>query len=136
MIFCFLVKMTQADVNKYYYDLYESYSREICHLRIKGTRLLHKIKLHEIKMNQRKQQHLKPHLKSIKLMTGMVKKLVKISAIIETYRYFQITMRPLTNNQSLFDEIANNYYNNMLKDILLKIKCLNESNESVDFTIN
>ena len=136
MIFCFLVKMTQADVNKYYYDLYESYSREICHLRIKGTRLLHKIKLHEIKMNQRKQQNLKPHLKSINLMTGMIRKLVKISAFIETYRYFQITTRPLQNQQSLFDEIANNYYNDMLKNIVLKIKRLNQSNESVDFTIN
>ena len=128
--------MTQADVNKYYYDLYESYSREICHLRIKGTRLLQKIKLHEIKMNQRKQQNFKPHLKSINLMTGMVRKLVKISAIIETYRYFQITMRPLSYNQSLFDEIANNYYNDMLKNIVLKIKHLNESNQSVDFTIS
>ena len=132
--------MAQAEVNfhmrKYYYDLHESYSQEICHLRIKGSRLLQKIKLHEIKMNQRKQQNLKPHLKSINLMTGMVRKLVKISAFIETYRYFQVTMRPLKYQQSLFDEIANNYYDDMLKDIVLKIKRLNQSNQSVDFTIS
>ena len=86
--------MAQAAVQKYYYDLYESYSRQICHLRIKGSRLLQRIKLQEIKMNQRRQQNLKPHLKSIDLMTAMIRKLVKISAFIETYRYFQITMRP------------------------------------------
>ena len=132
--------MAQAEVNfqmqKYYYDLYESYSQEICHLRIKGSRLLQKIKLHEIKMNQRKQQNLKPHLKSIDLMTGMVRKLVKISAFIETYRYFQITMRPMANQQSLFHEIANNYYDDMLKNIVLKIKRLNQLNQSVHFTVS
>ena len=40
--------MAQAQVDfymrKYYQDLHESYSREICHLRIKGSRLLKKIK--------------------------------------------------------------------------------------------
>ena len=130
--------MAQAavDFQKYYYDLYESYSRQICHLRIKGSRLLQKIKLQEIKMNQRRQQNLKPHLKSIDLMAEMIRKLVKISAFIETYRYFQITMRPLQYQQSLFDEIANNYYDDMLKDIVLKIKRLDEWAQSVDFTIS
>ena len=130
--------MAQAavDFQKYYYDLYESYSRQICHLRIKGSRLLQRIKLQEIKMNQRRQQNLKPHLKSIDLMTEMIRKLVKISAFIETYRYFQITMRPLQYQQSLFDEIANNYYDDMLKDIVLKIKRLDEWAQSVDFTIS
>ena len=130
--------MAQAavDFQKYYYDLYESYSRQICHLRIKGSRLLQKIKLQEIKMNQRRQQNLKPHLKSIDLMAEMIRKLVKISAFIETYRYFQIMMRPLQYQQSLFDEIANNYYDDMLKDIVLKIKRLDEWAQSVDFTIS
>ena len=124
------------DIQKYYYDLHESYSQEICHLKIKGSRLLQKIKLHEIKMNQRKQQNVKPHLKSINLMSGMIRKLVKISAFIETYRYFQITMRPMANQQSLFHEIANNYYDDMLKNIVLKIKRLNQLNQSVHFTVS
>ena len=89
--------MAQAEINfymrKYYNELYESYSQEIYYLRIKGSRLLQKIKLHEIKMNKRKQQNLKPYLKSIDLMIKMIGKLVKISAIIETYRYFQLTTR-------------------------------------------
>ena len=128
--------MAQAEINfymrKYYNELYESYSQEIYYLRIKGSRLLQKIKLHEIKMNKRKQQNLKPYLKSIDLMIKMIGKLVKISAIIETYRYFQLTTRSF--QQSLFDEITNNYYNDMLKNIVLKIKRLNQS-KLVDFTV-
>ena len=119
-------------MRKYYNELYESYSQEIYYLRIKGSRLLQKIKLHEIKMNKRKQQNLKPYLKSIDLMIKMIGKLVKISAIIETYRYFQLTTRSF--QQSLFDEITNNYYNDMLKNIVLKIKRLNQS-KLVDFTV-
>ena len=124
------------DIQKYFYDLHESYSREICYLKKHGTLLLQKIKHQEIKMNQRKQQNLKPHLKQINFLNGMVKKLIKISAFIETYRYFQITKRPMANHQSLFHEIANNYYEDMMKDIVLKIKRLNQSAQSVDFTIS
>ena len=87
-------------------------------------------------MNQRKQQNLKPHLKQINFLNGMVKKLIKMSAFIETYRYFQITKRPMANHQSLFHEIANNYYEDMMKDIVLKIKRLNQSAQSVDSTIS
>ena len=143
MIFVFLVtnkKMAQEEVDfyirKYYNDLHESYSQEICLLRIKGTRLLQRIKLHEIKMNQRKQQKLKPHLHSVNYMNGMIRKLVKISAFIETYRYFQITRRSLVNQESLFHEIANDYYDDLLQNIILKIKRINQLNKSVDFTIN
>ena len=85
--------MAQAEVNfrimqKYYYDLHRSYSREIVHLRLKGSRLLQKIKFFEIKMNKRRQQKLEPTSDSIEFMSAMIRKLVKISAFIETYRYF------------------------------------------------
>ena len=119
-------------IQKYYNDLHESYSQEISHLRIKGTRLLQRIKLHEMKMNRRKQQKLKPHLHSLQYMNGMIRKLVKISAFIETYRYFQVTRQSLVNRASLFHKIAESYYDDMLQTIILKIKRLN----SVDFTIN
>ena len=123
------------DIRKYFFDLHESYSREITHLRKQGSKLLQKIKLHEIKMNQRKQQQLKPHLRQIKYLNGMIRKLVKISAFIETYKYFQIIKQPLTNHQWFFHQIASNHYENMLKDIILKIKRRNRINRSVDFTI-
>ena len=68
------------DNQKYFYDLHESYSREIFYLKIQGSKLLRKIKLQETKMNQRRQQKLKPHLRQVNLLTRMVKKLIKISA--------------------------------------------------------
>ena len=126
------------DNQKYFYDLHESYSREIFYLKIQGSKLLRKIKLQETKMNQRRQQKLKPHLRQINLLTRMVRKLIKISAFIETYKYFQILKQPLANHQSFFHEVASNYYEDMLKDIVLKIKRINQSarDRSVDFTIS
>ena len=123
---------------KYFYDLHESYSREIFFLRKQGSKLLRKIMRQETKMNLRRQQKLKPHLRQVNLLTQMVKKLIKISAFIETYKYFQILKRPLSYNDSLFHEVASNYYEDMLKDIVLKIKRINQSaiDQSVDFTIS
>ena len=141
--------MAQAEVNfrimqKYYYDLHRSYSREIVHLRLKGSRLLRKIKFFEIKMNKRRQQKLEPTSDSIEFMSAMIRKLVKISAFIETYRYFQLIKQPLVNHQNLFHQTANNYYDAMLKNIILKINRLNLSyqliqdikdNIEVDFNV-
>ena len=123
------------DIQKYFYDLHESYSQEICHLKKHGTLLLQKIKLQEIKMNQRKQQKLKPHLRQLKYLNAMIRKFVKISAFIETYKYFQIIKQPLANHECFFHQIASNYYENMLKDIVLKIKRRNRINRQIDFTI-
>ena len=121
------------DNQKYFYDLHESYSREICHLKKQGSKLLRKIKRQETKMNLRKQQNLKPHLRQLKHLNGMIRKLVKISAFIETYKYFQIIKQPMANHECIFHHIASNYYENMLKDIVLKIIRINRRNRSVDF---
>ena len=51
------------DIQKCYYDLYKSYSQEICHLRIKGNRLLQRIKLQEIKNEPKKTTKLKTAFK-------------------------------------------------------------------------
>ena len=132
--------MTQQQVDlkirQYYYELHESYSKEIYYLRMKGSRLLQKIKLHEIKMNRRKQRNLKPYSKSIDLMAEMINELVKISAFIETYTHFQMTMQPMSN---LFHVIVNDCYTVMLRNIVSKIHHMNRSielAEAVDFIVN
>ena len=109
------------------------------HLRKEGTKLLQKIKLQEIKMNKRKQMMMKPLLQEINLLHRMMKKLIKISAFIETYKYFQMIQSPLTDyNQKVFYKMATNYYKNSLKQIVLKLKIRNQSRirDCVDFSIN
>ena len=88
--------------------------------------------------NQRKQQKLKPLLRQVNVLHRMMKKLIKISAFIDTYKYFQQINEPLTSyNETFFYEIANNYYENSLREIVLKMKRLNHSRYyGVDFTIN
>ena len=111
---------------------FEIYSQTIYHLRIKGTRLLEKIKFCKMEMNKRKQQNLNPLSTAIDLMSEMINELVKISAMILTYRYFQSAM--LSFEQSLFNEITDKYYIEMLRNIVKKISRLNED-KLVDFTI-
>lgn len=130
---------TQSQKNEVFNELYQSYAREILYLRKEGSKLLQKIKLQEIKMNQRKQNGFKPLLRQVNLLHGMMKKLIKISAFIDTYKYFQFIKEPLTYyNEKFFYEIASNYYENSLKEIVLKLKRINQSRieDPVDFSIN
>ena len=120
-------------------ELYKSYQGEILYLRKEGSKLLQKIKLQETKMNQRRQQRLKPLLRQVNLLHRMMKKLIKISAFIDTYKDFQKKNEPLTyNNETFFYEIASNYYENSLKQIVLKMKRINQLRmaDSVDFSVN
>ena len=125
--------------NQVFNELYQSYAREILYLRKEGSKLLQKIKLQEIKMNLRKQQQLKPLLRQVNLLHRMMKKLIKISAFIDTYKYFQLIKQPLTSyNETFFYQLANYYYKDALKEIVLKLKCINQSRmqDPVDFSIN
>ena len=128
----------QTQKNQVFNELYQSYAREILYLRKEGSKLLQKIKLQEIKLNQRKQDGFKPLLRQVNLLHRMMKKLIKISSFISTYKYFQFIKEPLIYNQKLFYEIASNYYENSLKKIVLKLKRINQSRmqDPVDFTIN
>ena len=130
---------SRKQANEVFKELNESYAREILYLRKEGTKLLQKIKLQEIKLNKRKQMKLKPLLREINLLHRMMKKLIKISAFIDTYKYFQMIRSPLTSyNQKFFYEMASNYYENALKQIVLKLKLRNQSRirDCVDFSIN
>ena len=125
--------------NEVFKEFYKSYDQEILYLRRQGSKLLQKIKLQEIKMNQRKQQKLQPLLQQVNLLNQMVKKLIKISAFIDSYKYFQMIKEPLTYyNEKFFYEVASKYYEDALKDIVSKIKRINQLriDDFVDFTIS
>ena len=84
--------------------IYRNYEKQILYLRRRGDELLQKIKKKEIKMNQRKQQHLQPTQRSLKTLNKMIEKLLRMSALINSSLYFQIVIKePLTvnNNQTL-----------------------------------
>ena len=130
---------SQKQKNEVLNEFYKSYNREILYLRREGSKLLQKIKLQETKMNLRKQQKLKPLLREVNLLNRMVKKLIKISAFIDSYRYFQMIKEPLTSyNEKFFYQLASMYYEDALKDIVSKLKRINQLriDESVDFSIS
>ena len=121
-------------------QIYKSYEREKLYLRRQGSKLLQKIKQQEMKMNQRKQQNLQPNQKDLYTLNQMIKKLLRMIAFIDTYRYFQIINEPLSyQNQTFFYEIANNYYEDTLQRFVLKVKArVNQLqiDRFVDFTIS
>ena len=120
-------------------ELYKSYQREILYLRKEGSKLLQKIKLQEIKMNQRRQKRLKPLLRQVNLLHRVMKKLIKISAFIDTYKYFQMVKKPLSDdNETFFYQMASDHYEQALKQIVLKLKKINRlrMDDSVHFTAN
>ena len=121
-------------------QIYKSYEREILYLQRRGSKLLQKIKQQEMKMNRRKQQNLQPNQKDLYTLNQMIKKLLRMIAFIDTYRYFQIINEPLSyQNQTFFYEVANNYYEDTLQRFVLKVKArVNQLQiyRFVDFTIN
>ena len=105
--------------------IYRNYEKQMLYLRRHGDKLLQRIKNKEIKMNQRKQQHLQPTQESLKTLNKMIEKLLRISAFINSLLHFQIVIKePLTinNNQILFYQITNDYYQHILRRFVLIIR--------------
>ena len=103
--------------------IYKSYEREILSLETQGDALLQKIKQQETKMNRAKQQNLQPNQNDLYTLDQMIKMLLRMLALIDSYRYFQARNEPMTDkNRPWFYNIANNYYLNTLQRFVLKLK--------------
>ena len=103
--------------------IYKGYEREILSLQTQGDALLQKIKQQETKMNRAKQQTLQPNQNDLYTLDQMIKMLLRMLALIDSYRYFQARNEPMTDkNRSWFYDIANNYYLNTLKRFVSKLK--------------
>ena len=90
-------------------------------------------------MNQRKQQNLQPNRRDLFTLNRMIKKLLRMSAMIKSYQYFQIINEPLSyENEAFFYEVVNNYYEDILQRFVLKVKekaRQSQIDRSVDFKI-
>ena len=103
--------------------IYKSYEREILSLQTQGDALLQKIKQQETKMNRAKQQNLQPNQNDLYTLDQMIKMLLRMLALIDSYRYFQARNEPMTDkNRPWFYDTANNYYLNTLQRFVLKLK--------------
>ena len=103
--------------------IYKDYEREILSLQTQGDALLQKIKQQETKMSRAKQQNLQPNQNDLYTLDQMIKMLLRMLALIDSYRYFQARNEPMTDkNRPWFYDIANNYYLNTLQRFVLKLK--------------
>ena len=128
----------QNQKNQIFDGLYQSYADEILYLRKEGSKLLRKIKLQEIKLNRRRQMQFQQVSTPLNALDRMAKDLIKISAFIDTYKYFQLIKITLYDNIEFFYQLANFYYEDALKKIILKLKHINElrQNNDIDFNID
>ena len=103
--------------------IYKDYEREILSLQTQGDALLQQIKQHETKMNRAKQQNLQPNQNDLYTLDQMIKMLLRMLALIDSYRYFQARNEPMTDKNRLwFYKIANDYYLSTLQRFVLKLK--------------
>ena len=106
-------------------SIYEIYEQEISKIRRGGNLLLRNIQRHETLMNQRKQRMIPATFEDCHKLYTMAVRLLRMLALIDTYRYFQLIKIPLTERIMFwFYQIHEDNYQNYLKDFNLKIKKL------------
>ena len=99
------------------------YQVQINHIRTHGDVLLQRIKMLEIKMNQKKQQNQQPSQQDINSLNAMVKKLLRMLAQINTYQYFQITNEPFTYvNGPYFNQMCNNHFEWLIQRFITQLR--------------
>ena len=97
-------------------QIYQLYQKEIIFLERKADESLVEIIRHETKMNKRKQQKLQPDEGDVNQLHEMIISMLKMMAVIESYRYFQLLKIPLTDqNMRLFYFKTDNYFENLLQ---------------------
>ena len=112
--------------------IYESYKKEIRRIRNQGNVLMKQIKKHETMMNQRKILHLPSTFEDCYILQLMVKRILQMIAIIDTYKYFQSQHLPLVDElMDLFYQMTDNNYQIYEQSFMLKLREL----QSVDFHI-
>ena len=82
--------------------IYESYQKEIRHIRRSGNILLQKIKQHETMMNFRKLMDLPTTLEDCYKLSEMVSRLLQMLSLIKTYEYYQNQNMPLIDEYMPF----------------------------------
>ena len=113
--------------------IWQLYQNQIDFFERKADELLVETIIHETKMDKRKQQQLQPTEEDIDQLHKMIISTLKAIAIIETYRYFQMSQILLSDqNIQLFYAKREQHFENLLIVFLLKIK----TEQGIDFTVN
>lgn len=104
-------------------DNKNKYEQQIQYLQAHGDILLERIKVLEIKMNQKKQRNKQTNERDINSMNCMVKKLLQWLAQINTYQFFENTNKPFCHvNGIYFYEICNTQFESLIRTFIKKLQ--------------
>ena len=113
-------------------NIWKFYQREIRFFEKITNELFVKTVLHEMKMENMKQQKLRVSEEDIDQLSELINVNLKAIAIVDVYRDFQAQLIPPSRkNNELFYVERDHRFENLLAIFLLKVK----SEQSIDFTI-
>ena len=113
--------------------IWKFYEKEIIFFETKTTELLLKTILHETKIEKMKQQKLRISEEDIDQLLELIKLTLKMIAVVETYKYFQmLRIPPSEENNEMFYARREQHFENLLIIFYLKVKTA----EEIDFSIN
>ena len=105
------------------HPIYKSYEQEILFLKVEAGMLLEQIKQQEIKLYQAKQQKLQVNLNDLNTLKQMIRKFLRMLALIDAYQFFQSKNQPITDqNCHWFYFVTDGCFSNKLQHFLQELQ--------------
>lgn len=112
--------------------IWQLYENEIKFFEKMADKLLVEIIVQELKMDKRKHQKLEPTKEDIDYLVKKIESMLNAIAIIETFRYYQMSRIMLTNqNMQSFFAKRDEHFENLLMVLILKIR----NEQQIDFNV-
>ena len=104
-------------------SIYESYEQEILFLETQAGVLFQQVEAHEAKLYQTKQQKLQVNDNDIKTLEQMIRKFLRMLALIDSYRFFQSKNQGITDqNCDWFYCVTDGCFSNRLQHFLQELQ--------------
>ena len=99
--------------------IYKSYEQEILFLKVEAGILLEQIKEQEIKLYEAKRRNLQVNPNNVNTLEQMIRKFLRMLALMDGYRFFQSKNQAITNlNSDWFYFITDGCFSNRLQQFL------------------
>ena len=120
--------MSQVNIEQQH-PIYESYEQEILFIKTQAGVLLQQIQQQESKLHQAKQQNLQVNQNDIDTLEQIIRKFLRMLALIDSYRFFQAKNEPITDqNCHWFYCVTDGCFSNRLQHFLQELQLrVNES---------
>ena len=115
--------MSKLSFQEQQQPIYKSYEQEILFLKVEAGMLLEQIKEQEMKLYQAKQQNLQVNSNDLNTLEQIIRKFIRMLALIDAYRFFQGKNQPITDlNCHWFYFVTDGCFSNRLQQFLEELQ--------------